>query len=253
MSPPPFTLYVVYHKVLYKENIEGFSDDLLNHLCWAAVNEKIPKMYPSYTTGRLIKEWDMKEFSPMYQMLHWYQNSFFHHLFVNKDMIKTKYIGFAQYDQLLLADKFKELSETLSNDKADKLIGCFPYPFAACCDIFSKADWNEHFVKPYNAFYKQNHTVDELEQLPMFLLHTFIMPTWFFEYMMPFVEHITPRIVKQLGWDIRHLAGTLERVYAFCLAFGMLEGKFRQVIHFKGIELRNDQRTEDTLRGVEGH
>ena len=249
----PFTLYVVYHKILHNENIQNFSEDLLNHLCWVAVNEQIDKQIPSYTNGRLIKEWEMKDFSPLYQMLHWQQNSFIHHLFFNKDLIKTKYIGFAQYDQMFLSDKFQELSQDLTDDKGDTLVGCFPYPFAACCDILSRSDWNENIVKPYNAFYKQAHTIGELETMPMFLFHTFIIPTWFFEYMMPFIEHITPRIVKQLRWDIRHLAGTLERVFAFCLAFGMIEGKFRKVIHFKGIELRDDQRTADPIRGVEGY
>lgn len=250
---PPFTLYVVYHKILHKENIQGFSEDLLNHLCWAAVNEEIVKEYPDYVKGRLIQEWDMKEFSPLYQMLHWQQNSFMHHLFYNQHLINTKYVGFAQYDQYLNAEEFQRLSDILKNDKGDKLIACFSYPFGACCDILSREEWDEVFIKTYNSFYKMNHTLEDLERMPMFLFHTFLIPTWFFNHMMPFIEHITPKIVKKLGWNIRHLAGTLERVYAFCLAMGMLEGKFRQVIHFKGIELRDEQRTADPIRGVEGY
>lgn len=252
MNNPPFTLYIVYHKILYKENVKNFSEDLLNHLCWFAVNEQIPKMYPSYTKGRLLKEWEMKGFSPMHQMLHWYQNSAIHHLYLNKDLIKTKYIGFAQYDQILYAEKFQVLSEVLKNDKANKFIGFFPYKFESCFNLWTPENWNEYFLKPYNTFYKQNHTLKELENYPLYLLHTFIIPTWFFEYMMPFVEGLYPSIIMKMGWDMRHFAGTMERVFALCIACGMLENKFHEIIQFSGIEVCNDQRTEDTFREIEG-
>jgi len=69
--------------------------------------------------------------------------------------------------------------------------------------------------------------------------------------MMPFIEYITPEIVRNLKWNIRHLAGTLERVYALCLAAGILEGKFKQIIKFDGIKQRDDQRTPDPIRGID--
>jgi hypothetical protein len=218
---------------------------------WVAVNEQLEKEYPTWINKRLLKEWEMPNHSPLYQMLHFYQNSFFYHLYNNRHTITTKYVGFGQYDQLLNANEFSQLVTLLENDKGDKLIGTFLYEFDTCCDIFSQEDWKTLFLDSYNSFYHMNHTIEELKQLPMILLHTFIMPTWYFNHMMPFIEHITPKVVKALNWNTRHLAGTLERVYALTLAAGMLEGKFRQFIHFKGITQNDTQRTSDSLRSIQ--
>jgi hypothetical protein len=248
----PLTFYIVYHKILHKENTKDFPDSLKNSaLMWVAVNEEIEKEYPSWINNRLLKEWEMPHHSPLYQMLHWQQNSFFHHLFWNRETISTKYVGFGQYDQMLIAEEFKTLISALQNDKGDKLIGCFPCEFNTICDYFSEKDWVENFLVPYNNFYKMNHSLVEFKDKPMMLLHTFIIPTWFFNHMMPFIEHITPIIVKKLKWEIRHFAGTLERVYALCLAAGMIEGKFRSVHGFSGVKQRDDQRTPDPIRGVQ--
>jgi hypothetical protein len=84
----------------------------------------------------------------------------------------------------------------------------------------------------------------------MFLLHTFIMPTWFFKHIMPFVEYITPSIIKKLKWDTEHIGGILERVYALCIGCGIIEGKFRQVMAFPGIKQCDEQRTPDLVRGI---
>jgi hypothetical protein len=241
----------VYHKVLYEENTKGFDETLKKCLRWVAVNEAIEKEYPPWIENQLIKEWEMPHHSPLYQMLHWYQNSFFHHLYWNRDTIQTKYIGFGQYDQILVAYEFRGLLSTLENDKADKVIGCFPYDFSTILDIFNEQDWIETFLIPYNTFYKTNHTLVEFRDKPMMLLHTFIIPKWFFNHMMPFIEHVTPIVLRKLKWNVRHLAGTLERVYALCLAAGILEGKFRSFYGFSGVKLCNDQRTPDLLRGIE--
>ena len=247
----PYTLFIVYHKELYKENIEGFSEELLNRLKWVAVNEEIEKTYPSYTEGRLLKEWEMKEFSPIWQMCHWHQNSFFHHLYKNPHLIQTKYIGFAQYDQKLCPQSFQDLFQVLKDDTADKVIGTFIKSFQDCCDVFVESEWVEVFLEPYNKFYFQNHSIYSLKTQPMFFLHTFFIPTWYFFHIMPFIEYITPLIIKKLGWGIRHVAGTLERVYAMCIACGILEGKFRHVTQFKGIQNCEKQRLEDTMREIE--
>lgn len=248
---PPLTFYIVYHKILHEENTKSFSEPLKNSaLMWVAVNEEIEKEYPSWINNRLLKEWEMSHHSPLYQMLHWQQNSFFHHLYNNRTSIPTKYVGFAQYDQKLDGSKFESLIGQLNHDKADKLIGCFPYAYDTILDIFNDEEWKGIFLVPYNNFYKLNHSLVEFKDKPMFLLHTFILPTWYFNHIMPFIEHVTPIVVRHLKWNIRHLAGTLERVYALCLAAGILEGKFKSVFMFDGVQQCDDQRTPDPIRGV---
>jgi hypothetical protein len=87
---PALTLFIVYHQVLYEDNTEGFTNSLLDNIKWVAVNEEKPKMYPAFIENRLIKEWEMKEYSHLYQMQRFYQNSFFFHLAKNQDLINTK-------------------------------------------------------------------------------------------------------------------------------------------------------------------
>jgi hypothetical protein len=248
---PALTFYIIYHKIVYEENTKDFSDTLKNStLFWVAVNEQIEKEYPPWIHQRLLKEWEMPHYSPLYQMSNWYQNSFFHHLYKNHQSIPTKYVGFAQYDQSLNATKFENLIQQLQHDKADKVIGCFPYEFQTILDIFNEEEWKQMFIVPYNAFYKLSHSLVELKDKPMFLFHTFIIPTWYFNHMMPFIEHVTPLILRHLKWNTRHLAGTLERVYALCLAAGILEGKFKSVFMFDGVQNCSTQRTPDALRGL---
>jgi len=250
--PPPLTFYIVYHKVLFEDNTKGFSDSQKNStLMWVAVNEAIEKEYPPWITNRLLKEWEMQNYSPLYQMNNFYQNSFFYHLYNNRTAITTKYVGFGQYDQKLVPEAFQTLCSILEHDKADKLIGAFPYEFDALTNYLPEEVWHTLFIEPYNAFYKTSHQLSEFKDKPLMLLHTFIIPTWFFNHMMPFIEHITPAVLRCLKWNTRHLAGTLERVYALCLIAGILEGKFRSVNSFPGILLTENQRTSDPFRGIQ--
>jgi hypothetical protein len=248
----PLTFYIVYHKILHEENTNDFSEELKNSiLMWVAVNEEIEKEYPSWINNRLIKEWEMPQHSPLYQMLHWQQNSFFHHLYLNRHSISTKYVGFGQYDQKLASGPFTHLVNLIENDTADKLIGCYVCPFEVILDLFKEPEWEEVFIKPYNEFYKLNHKLQDFKDKPMMLLHTFIIPTWFFNHMMPFIEYVTPIITRKLKWNIRHLAGTFERLYALCLAAGIIEGKFRSVHAFAGVIQCDSQRTPDPIRGLQ--
>jgi len=68
---------------------------------------------------------------------------------------------------------------------------------------------------------------------------------------MPFIEKIIPIILRKINWDTRHLAGTLERVFALCLSCGILEGKLKTLIQMHGIKTDiPGQREEDVLRGI---
>ena len=66
---------------------------------------------------------------------------------------------------------------------------------------------------------------------------------------MPFVEKLTPEILRVLGWETRHLAGTLERIFALCISCGILEGNLN-LIHLNGFQHVEHQHSEDKLRGI---
>jgi len=183
-------------------------------------------------------------------MLNFYQNSTFFHLYWNKELINSKYIGFGQYDMTFNKEGFEKVLSDIKDDTADKIIYAFLYPFEALCPKEVLPIWEEIFMKPYNSFYSMNHTLDSLKGIPLALLHTFIMPTWFFLHMMPFVESLLPRVLKFINWETRNLAGTLERVFALCISCGIVEGKFRHLIQLNGVTHNDSQHSADPLRGI---
>jgi hypothetical protein len=151
----------------------------------------------------------------------------------------------------MLAPDFRQMYKSISDDNADKVFTPFRYNFDAL--YFSPIDrweWNTLFIEPYNEFFKMNHTLEKLSKLPLALLHTFIMPTWFFLHIMPFVESLTPEILRTLNWETRHLAGSLERIFALCISCGILEGKLKNLIPLDGFQHIEAQHSEDQLRGI---
>ena len=247
----PLSFFIIFHDKLFKENTSGFSPTELEMFKWVAVNEKIPKEIPEWLPkNSLLKEYEMKVHSPLYQMSNFYQNSVFFHLYWNKELIDSKYIGFGQYDMSFDVEKFRSMTELIKEDTADKIIPVFLYPFQALCLTEGLTLWEEAFLKPYNSFYKMNHTFKSIEHIPLSLMHTFIMPTWFFLHMMPFVESMLPNLLKIMSWDTRHLGGNLERVFALCISFGIIEGKFRQLFQLNGVSHVESQHSADALRGI---
>jgi hypothetical protein len=69
--------------------------------------------------------------------------------------------------------------------------------------------------------------------------------------MMDFVNQILPGVLKALNWETRHLAGTLERVFALCISCGIMEGRFHNILKLDGITHDETQHEEDLLRGIQ--
>ena len=249
----PLSFYIIFHDHLFQENTQEFSpQEISAFFTWVAVNEKVTKIFPAWLPeGGVLKEYEMKKYSPHLQMLNYYQNSAFFHLFWNPQLINSKYIGFGQYDMKISAKEFREIYSQLESDTADKVITAFPYSsISLYASALTKESWIHCFIQPYNEFFGMNHTLESLEKTPLCLLHTFIIPTWFFFHIMPFVENLMPKILKALQWDTRHLAGTLERIFALCISCGMVEGKFRAVLQLHGVQHVDQQHSEDTLRNI---
>lgn len=251
LSMKHLSFYIIFHKDIYQENTSSFSEETTKKfLKWVAVNEKIPKQYPLWIpTECLIKEWEMTIHSPLYQMLNFYQNSTFLHLFWNKEHEKSKYIGFGQYDMSFDSAEFEKMDNVLKTTE-DTVYGAFIYAFTAILPSYPYELLQYMFLTPYNEFYGTAHTFDKLKEMPLFLLHTFIIPSWFFKHMMPFIEKNIPHILRIFQWDTRHLAGTLERIFALCIACGMLEGKLRNILPLPGVKEKHEHRTEDSFRGI---
>lgn len=248
------SLYIVYHNNIYDKNTETFHQaHIKQSLIWYAVNENIKKPhYPNIPEGSHIKEWELPIYNPLYQMTHFYQNSAFLHIFWNNLHTKTKYIGFAQYDMSLDANELLTIELHMKKDQATSVFVAFPYdPAILLNNLYTPQFWEIIFLIPYNIFYSTTHTMDNIMAIPIPLLHTFIIPSWFFAHIMPFVEKLIPTVLRNLQWDTRHLAGTLERIFGLCISFGIQEKKINNIVRLHGIVTDIEgQRENDTFRGI---
>lgn len=252
MSPGKINIYIIYHKNVYIKNTSSFTnEEIADNFIWVGVNESISKFNDDWINGDcLLQEWTMPVYNPLLQMSNFYQNSVFFHLYWNRSLLKSKYVGFAQYDMEFDSVALRHIFDDVETDSGDKVFGAYPYNFDIIFDILNLASWEECFMKPYNKYYNTEHVLTDISGIKLFLYHTFIIPKWFFIHMMDFVEKMYIGVLRKLNWNTRHLAGTLERVFALCIAFGIKENKFRQVYIWQGVKHNETQRTADTLRGI---
>lgn len=233
--------FIVFHDKVYQENTAGFTPkELEDNFIWYAVNEKLPKIYPAWAP--VVKEWELAKHNPLMQMNQYFQNSAFFHLYKNQHLIDSKYIGFGQYDMKIDPPSFKKMLQYLDTTFLSTFVGCFLYPFET---LGNCVNWDKTFMAPYNAYHGTNFTLASVNKNPLFLLHTFVMPTIHFVDMMKFAEHLMPTVIKSLGWDMTHFAGTMERVFALWILFAIAREKFKKVIKLDGITHLDNQCTTD--------
>jgi len=246
-------VYIIFHKGLYEDNTAGFSKEELEVFRWVAVNEKVEKDIPAWLPKHLLlHEYKMPIHDPFQQMNNFYQNSVFFHLYKNPQLITSSYVGFAQYDMKFNKESMLLTKAFIRENPQDKICGfAFPVGIEHLFNGIVEDDfWANVFLKEYNIFYSTQHKFKELEDVPLFLLHTFIIPKEFFLRMMPFIESFLPSLMRALTWETRHLAGTLERIFALCISCGLIEGYFTRAVQFD-VKNLDDQRFTDTLRGIE--
>lgn len=246
------SFYIVFHKRLFYSNTASFTrEQIERYFVWMGVNEKIPKQIPDTMKDYpILYEYNLPWYRCMYQEQNYYQNSVFIHLWRNPEILPKKYIGFGQYDMRISAEKFLPIVKGLETDNGKTLIGVYNFPQETCFDILNADLWETIFLTCYNRFYNQNHDLKSLKSIPFFLYHTFIIPTNFFLKMMPFVDLFIPRLMKLLLFNTRHLAGTLERVFAFCIACSIKENQFDNVLILNDVDHIEGQHEEDTLRNI---
>ena len=240
------TIYVIFHSRVYPQNTQAFTtNEIKKVFTWVAVNEAIPKQIPlQMASFPMIQEWKMRFHNPSLQRSRYYQNSFFFHLYRNQEYLQSKFVGFAQYDM-----EFERRSLP-TNLIDDHVYGYWLAGIPSITDPYPVAWWQTFFLDPYNKFYGTSHTFEDIYTQPLFIYHTFIIPTSYFLHLMPFIEHDTPIIVDYLK-STQHIAGTLERVFAMCIACALLEGKLKGYTLMSGINHRHtEQRMRDPSRGM---
>lgn len=246
MEQRPLTFYIIFHKVLYPENTREFLEhEQVKTFVWIGVNETIPKTIPlQMSRYPIIYENKMKLYNPGLQMNNFYQNSVFFHLYRNPSYLTSKFIGFGQYDMKFARSSIPNLLAD------DHVYGYFPYAITEVWNLIPFEFWKSCFLNTYNEYYKTSHTFEILSKYPIFLYHTFIIPTSFFLHIMPFIEYDTNILLKNLNYNTRHLAGSLERVFGLCIACAIEEGRLKGYTIQKGISHISEQHTDDAFRNI---
>ncbi len=244
--------YIIFHKLLFARNTDDFTEnELKSWFRWYAVNEDIPKEIPDWVPKEcLIEEYKLRKYDPDQQRNKSYQNSCFFHLFWNKEQMKSKYIGFGQYDMKIMAEPIRNCV-TLMKEKDNFCFIMFPYEFIHVINPIPLQRWETYFLNHYNKHYETNHSFEEIANLPLALLHTFILPTPFYLDMMKFVEYAHPYIWEMIGYNQSIYAGTMERVFALCINFALIDNKFDDIFYVQGFEHNESQHMGDADRGIE--
>ena len=242
------TFYIVFHRDVIPENTQEYSpEEIKQRFLWVAVNDAIPKSIPPNLP--CIYERAFPKYVPALQASNFYQNSVFFHLYWNPQFLTSEYLGFGQYDMEFKKAEFEQTLALL--DKPNRVISFMPYKFLECPQVYGSDVWVNMFLRPYNIFRHTFHTFKHLEAHPLCLYHTFIIPRWLFVEMMEFVDWNMQNMRTHLKNDTRHLAGTLERMFAFYMACAMHEGRL-EFHHGKGIIHRDEQRITDPFRNIKG-
>jgi len=243
------TFYIVFHRDVLPENTQEYTpEEIRERFLWVAVNDSIPKIIPRDLP--FIEERSFRRYTPELQQKKYYQNSVFFHLYWNAYSLTSEYMGFGQYDMEIQKEGFEKTLELL--DKPNVVVSFLPHPFIGCPHVYSPELWYQMFLRPYNAFRNKRHTFSDLAKYPLCLWHTFIIPRWLFVEMMEFVDWNMRNLQMRTNDTInRHLAGTLERVFAFYISCVMHEGRV-EFHKGEGMIHHDEQRIADPFRSMSG-
>lgn len=230
------TFYIIFHKKIFPENTPPFPC-----FTYMAANELISKDIDiNKLQHTIVNEFDTPGYNPLYQMLNFCDNS----VILNYPSPPTPYIGLCQYDMYIHPDKFKLVFNTLIG--SNKVIGFYPYSVNTILDILSESQWNE-ILSSYNSKNNTYHSIQSLQSCPFFLMNAYIIPSWFYTKLQSTAKTMLPLVFKFLKYDMRHIAGTLERLNSLFIACAIHENVLSYSISDAIIDNRS-QTIPDSIR-----
>lgn len=238
------SLYIVCHRVTCPENHADFTEEEATEegLVWYVVNEALPEKSIQCFPSRRVNEWELAVHDPFMQLNHFYNNSALWHVFRNPLLRRTAFVGFAQYD---MAIPKRALRAFAGVPGATRVGIMFPYPFCALWENPLPREYWEGVVREA----QPGVGLGDLSECALPLMHGFILPTPAFMEMMAFADCALAGVVRALGHDTRHLAGTLERLFALWIAAKVHAGRLGPMVTLEGCAHNQEtQRLPDAFR-----
>ena len=206
------TFFIIFHQKIFPENTPD-----LSCFVYLGANELVKKEIHPDTKHSIVYEYDTPGYNPMYQMLNFCDNS----IILNIKPPSSQFIGLCQYDMHIDKDKMILAIDSLT--QPNSMVGFYAFYSDAACDLLEAEDWSL-ILNMYNSINNTSHTFDSLSDTPFFLLNTFIIPSHFFLKLQSILKILLPTIFKILQYNLRHIAGTLERTNSLIIACAIKEG-----------------------------
>lgn len=247
-----FQLAVIGHQKFYAETLRGISEeDLKKYIRIVLVNERIPKEIPEeFPKEIIVNEWEIPNYESFYQKQKYYQNSVFFNLMNIIDTLGLDHVGFFQYDMVMTPEIFENIKNICESDK-EAAIGFYPYPIEHLFEIVNPCQW-QFIIQQYSNFFQVPiDDIEKLESMKLALFHTFVIPKANYCRMMHFAKKVLPNILTFLQDDTRHIAGTLERLFALFLNLEIITENMKDFTWIDGL-VHDDVnlRLRDDFRGI---
>jgi hypothetical protein len=250
-----FQIAIIGHERFYKETVAGITEeDLKKYVRFVCVNENLPKNIPeSFPKECIVNEWEFPDYEEFYQKNNYYQNSVFFNTMNVIETLGLEQIGFFQYDMIMSPAIFDTIKSTNEADK-EAAIGFYPYPIEQLFEIVNPGAW-QFIIQQYSNFFQVSVDTDQLEEMKLALFHTFVIPKKNFCRMMHLTKKVLPTVLTFLSSSgTRHIAGTLERLFALFLNMEIVTGNMKDFIWVPNL-IHDDVnlRLRDDFRGVSLH
>ena len=198
-------IFNIWHEKIFDELLNNVPWDDRDDIIMYGVNENIPKI----SLGDLL-EYELKIYNPKLQALGFCQTSCLYHVYKNKLYEGLDYIGFCQYDM-----KFEK--DTISDIKNTDAETIFHDLTLSCTKALEdhSTDWDSVFDS-YSSFFNEKIKKEDIIDIHLPLLHTFVIPVKMFVRMMDWMSHY---IENELIYPTRmSRAEFYERIHGIFLA-----------------------------------
>jgi hypothetical protein len=238
-GPPPFRLYIIFHKFLVEELYKELTDeDIAKYIRFIAVNSRIEKEIPARLAPYILHERRMPWYNPFLQINKFCESSAFYHVWRNGLDQAAPYVGFLHYDMEIR----REAILTLERECTAALARGEPVLFPQSCltarphidQVLSLRAWDA-LLGVYRAMTGSSKGVWDVLDAEIPFYHSFVLHREQFHRLMLHLERAVGHLFELLDQNQRHLPFMLERLHALFLGLERADGRVTRWIPLPGV------------------
>ena len=188
-----FSIFIVYHKVLYEKFYETISEENKKHLVFYGVNEKLTNI-PLKSSS--VYEPELPIYNPQLQEKRYNEASAIYHIYANRLYIPTQYVGFLQYDMCIENVSLNQVKDVIQDNPNKSIIFSSFYAldeskhnlYGSLRLLTEPITGFGSLLNNYNTFFSKNYSIDTIIKSPWIMCNTFIIPIQMYEKYMSWVS-----------------------------------------------------------------